>query len=104
MWRSKRFWKGYLVYTAIVYTIVFVLVFLMGASFSDVGTDGSGLIRANSFLVRNVFGFPINLFLVDDLGGLGKFIIAIIALPVNCFIQFSVIYFVTTRIRANERE
>ncbi|HEX2628767.1 MAG TPA: hypothetical protein VHM26_07145 [Chitinophagaceae bacterium] len=103
MMRTRAFWKGYIIYTCIIYAVVLLLVFAMGASFVNVGRDGSGLIRVSSFLVRNVFGFPINLFLVKDLGGLGVFIISIIALPLNCFIQYSFIYFLKrelTRMRS----
>jgi hypothetical protein len=107
MMRSRAFWKGYIIYTCIVYAIVLLLVFAMGASFANAGRDGSGLIRVSSFLVRKVFSFPINLFLVKDLGGVGVFIISIIALPLNCFIQYSALYFLRrewTRIRTSGRE
>jgi hypothetical protein len=104
MWRTKQFWKGYLIYTGIAYLIVLLLMFLMGASFANVGTHGSGLIRTSSFIVRKIIGFPLHLFLVKDLGGLGVFIISFIALPVNCFIQYSFLYFLKTRMFANRGE
>ncbi|HEV7782938.1 MAG TPA: hypothetical protein VGO58_16800 [Chitinophagaceae bacterium] len=103
--RSKKFWKGFLIYYIISGTLFVILLFVLGlvAASTNISKDQTGAFsRILVFLFKYIFGFPVGFFLdYPSLKGFVSVLTLFLLQPLNSFIQWFIISYIRQRFRDN---
>jgi hypothetical protein len=101
--RTRKFWKGYLIYYAVsatLFLLLLLILLLVAASVNISKDQTSDLSRVLVFLFKYVFGFPVGFFLdYASLKGFMSVVALFLLQPVNSFIQYFAIAWFRKRMR-----
>jgi hypothetical protein len=101
--KSRKFWKGFLIYYIIsgILFVVLLFVLMLVAASVNISKDQTGdFSRVLVFLFKYVFGFPIGFFLdYPALKGFMSVVALFLLQPLNSFIQFFALSYIRQRLR-----